>query len=130
MEDDLDLFETIRNILVELLDVDAEEIGHGHYLVRDLAMESIDFLELAVSLNERFRIDVHDDTVFLRNLRFHMAKAQERGVRILDELKEAYGFLSAERLQEILSDLEGGPVIQVRDLVSYVQWQMNATRAA
>lgn len=124
------VYETIREILMELLDLDADSIRPDSYLVRELGTESIDFLELAVALNERFRIDVHDDTVFLRNLRLHLAQAREGGVSPLDELKQAYAFLSDERLTRIVSELDGGPVIQVRDLESYVRWQMNATQAA
>lgn len=124
------LFETIREILMELLDVEAEAIEPKSYLVRDLGVESIDFLELAVALNERFKIEVHDDTVFLRNLRLHLSKASESNADDLEYLLGPYAFLPVDRLKEILSDLDGGPVIQVRDLVSYVQWQMAGTKAA
>lgn len=130
MEMVLDLIETIKDILVELLDVEPEAVTPDRYLVRDLGVESIDFLELAVALNERFGIPVVDDTVFLRDLRLHLAAARETGVAPLDYLKTQYAFLAAERLEEMLADLEGGPVIQVRDLLSYVQWQMNSSRAA
>lgn len=124
------LFEAVRDILMELLDVEAEEIAPESYLVRDLGMESIDFLELAVALNQRFCVPVHDDTVFLRNLRLHMIEAKEAGRSAPDGLRAHYGFLSEERLNAIPADLEGGPVIQVQDLLSYVQWQMTNAKAA
>lgn len=124
------LFETIREILMELLDVEAEEIEPKTYLVRELGVESIDFLELAVALNEHFHIEVHDDTVFLRNLRLHVSEARERGANTLDYLRGHYPFLSPERLDQMLADMDGGPVIQVRDLGSYVQWQMSSAKAA
>ena len=115
---------------MELLDVAAEEITPESFLVQDLGMESIDFLELAVALNQRFRVPVHDDTVFLRNLRMHMTQAHEAGQAPMEALKKHYGFLSEQRLEAMLSDLEGGPVIQVQDLMSYVQWQMKNAKAA
>ncbi len=124
------MFEEIRDILVELLDVAAEEVTPESYLVRDLGMESIDFLELAVALNRRFRVPVHDDTVFLRNLRLHMIQAREAGQTAMEGLRAHYGFLSSKRLEAIPADLEGGPVIQVQDLMSYMQWQMTNTKAA
>ena len=124
------MFEEVRDILMELLDVTADEIIPESYLVRDLGMESIDFLELAVALNQRFRVPVHDDTVFLRNLRLHSVQARESGRSIVDELREHYGFLSDKRLEAIPADLEGGPVIQVQDLLSYVRWQMTNAKAA
>jgi acyl carrier protein len=130
MEEALALFKTIKEILMELLAVEAEEIEPKTYLVRDLGVESIDFLELAVALNEQFHVDVHDDTVFLRNLRLHESQAQERGADTLGYLREHYPFLPEERLDEMLADMDGGPVIQVRDLESYVQWQMSCAKAA
>ena len=87
------------------------------------------FWNWRVALNEQFRIAVHDDTVFLRNLRLHLESAKGSGQNVLDRLKAEYAFLSAGRLQEILSDLEGGPVIQVQDLAGYVQWQMTNTQS-
>lgn len=129
-EESLGLFEDIREILIELLDVEAQEVTPRSYLVRDLGVESIDFLELAVALNERFKIEVNDDTVFLRNLRLHLSKASESQADPLEFLKGPYAFLAVDRLQEMLSDLDGGPVLQVRDLVSYVQWQMTDRQAA
>ncbi len=124
------VFEEISDILSELLDVDAEAIGPQSYLVRDLDVESIDFLELAVAMNERFGIEVHDDTVFLRNLRLHLTEASEVRVDAQEHLKHVYPHLSDARIEAILRDLEGGPVIQVRDLECYVQWQISRIRAA
>lgn len=126
----LDLFEEIKEILVTLLDIEAGDIGRNSYLVRDLGVESIDFLELAVALNERFQISVDDDTVFMRNLRLHLAQAQEQGWVPLAYLQEQYGFLPLTRLEEMMADLEKGPVIQVQDVMGYVQWQMTASKAA
>jgi acyl carrier protein len=81
-------------------------------------------------LNQRFRVPVHDDTIFLRNLRLYMIQAREHGRTPLEGLKKNYGFLSDERLEEMLTDLEGGPVIQVQDLMSYVRWQLKSAKAA
>ena len=124
------LFESIRDILVELLDLEADAIQLESYLVRDLGVESIDFLELAVALNERFKIPVHDDTVFLRHLRLHLTEAEAAGQPPLEFLKPLYGFLSEQRLAQIVSDLDGGPVIQVQDLMGYVTWQLTRAKAA
>jgi acyl carrier protein len=117
------LFDQVREILAELLDVEAGAITPASYLVRDLGMESIDFLELAVTLNQWFKVPIHDDTIFLRNLRLYILQAQEAGQDVLDKLKVCFDFLSEERLKELLADVDQGPVIQVQDLISYIQWQ-------
>jgi len=129
-EKPLAVFEEISSILTELLDIDPEEIGSQSYMVRDLGVESIDFLELAVALNGRYRVDVHDDTVFLRNLRLHLSEASEGNLDSKVHLKAVYPHLADDRIDAILRDLDDGPVLQVRDLESYVQWQMTRTKAA
>jgi acyl carrier protein len=130
VEGEIGLFDQVRDILAELLDVEATEITSESYLVRDLGMESIDFLELAVALNQRFKVPVHDDTVFLRNLRLCVAQAREDGQDVLDRLKDDFGFLSEKRLERILAELDAGPAIQVQDLMGYIRWQMKNTAAA
>jgi acyl carrier protein len=124
------LFDQVREILSELLDVEAEEIAEESFLVRDLGMESIDFLELAVALNQRFKVPVHDDTLFLRNLRLEIMQAREGGQAVLERLKDSFGFLPEERLKQILDELDAGPAIKVQDLVSYIRWQMKNTATA
>lgn len=123
-------FEAIRAILVELLDLESDQIHPHSYLVRDLGVESIDFLELAVTLNEQFRIDVHDDTVFLRNLRLHLETAAAAQTPATAMLEKHYPYLSQMRIREILDDLEDGPVIQVRDVEDYVAWKISSAKAA
>jgi acyl carrier protein len=110
--------------------VETGRITPESYLVRDLGMESIDFLELAVSLNQRFKVPVHDDAIFLRNLRLCIAQAREAGQAVLERLKDNFGFLPDERLEQILAEPDAGPAIQVRDLMSYIRWQMKNTAAA
>lgn len=124
------LFDQVRSILMELLDIDENEIRPETYLVRDLGVESIDFLELAVALNDRFQVSVHDDTIFLRNLRLYLAEAQEAGQAPAAYLQQRYRFLTPQRLEEIVGDLDGGPVLKAEDLVRYIQWQQETTRAA
>ena len=114
----------------ELLDLEADDIGPESYLVRDLGVESIDFLELAVALNDRFQVPVHDDTLFLRNLRLHLAEAGESGLATMTYLAGHYDFLSLERLRELVADLDGGPVLKVKDVVSYIQRQLQTAKAA
>ncbi len=107
----MDVFSEIRAILTEILDREATDITLESYLVRDLGAESIDLLELAAALNARFKITVDEEDLFLRGMRNRL-KADE------------VPFLPEERLHEIAADLGGEPVVKVKDLVSYVTWQL------
>ena len=119
----MDVFVEVKQILIELLDVESEEITPETYLVRDLGAESIDFLELAVAVNAGFGIDVNDDVLFLKKLRACIIEAREKNQASEAALADRYPFLPIRRREEILGDLEAGPVLKVMDIVCYVEWQ-------
>jgi len=117
------LFE-IKTSLSEILDVEAGEITPETYVVRDLGAESIDLLELSVALNSRFRVEVNEDEVFLRTLRVFLNEAKENEQDPLDYLQRKYPFLGEGRVGELLVDIDGGPVLKVKDLIAYVSWRL------
>ena len=117
------LFE-IRTSLGEILDIAAGEITPETYVVRDLGAESIDLLELSVALNARFKVEVNEDEVFLRTLRVFLNEAKENEQDPLDYLQRKYPFLGEGRVGEILVDMDGGPVLKVKDLIAYVSWRL------
>jgi acyl carrier protein len=117
------LFE-IRTSLGEILDIEAGKITPETYVVRDLGAESIDLLELSVALNSRFKVEVNEDEVFLRTLRLFLNEAEKDGRDPLDYLQRKYPFLGEGRLGEILVDMDGGPVLKVKDLTAYVSWRL------
>jgi len=121
--DKMEILEKIRTILAEMLDIAEGQIGPETYVIRDLDAESIDLLELAVALNSEFNIDVRDDDIFFRNFRLYVNEAAEKGANTADYLMAKLPFLNKKRLDEILSDLEGGPVLKIKDLIRYVEWQ-------
>ena len=112
----------MSEILSDILDVSPEEVQPETYLVRELGAESIDLMELAVTLNNQFSISVDEDHIFLKSLREHITSAKEENRDVEETLKETYPFLSQDRVQEILSDLDGGPVLKVKDLDMYVDF--------
>jgi acyl carrier protein len=124
----MDSFIKIREVLAEILDIEPDGIEPETYVVRDLGAESIDLLEVSVALNSRFKIDVNDDLIFLRTLRISINEATEAGGKAPELLCERFPFLGRERVEEILEDLEGGPVLKVKDLMSYVSRQSGMTK--
>ena len=111
--------ETITAILTEILDLDPDDITTATYVIRDLKAESIDLLEIGVAMQHRLGLAVDDDVLFLKNARIVLARAEKQGLPALDALRAEYPHLTRQRLEEILADLPGGPVLQVRDLVAY-----------
>lgn len=119
----MELEQQISRILTELLDIEESQISPDAYLIRDLGAESIDLLELAVAINAQCGVKVIDDDIFLKQLRLYMRQAKESGTEPVVFLAGRYPFLSPERVAEIVADLQSGPVLKVKDLIRYVEWQ-------
>jgi acyl carrier protein len=113
-------FETITDILAEILDLDPAAITPDTYVIRDLRAESIDLLEIGVAMQHRLGIEVDDDTVFLKNMRTVLVRADKAGTAPLDALRAEYPHLDDARLEAMLIDMETGPVLKVSDLAAYV----------
>lgn len=110
----------IMDIICEILDVENEQVQAETYVIRDLGAESIDLLELAVTLSDLFKIEISDEDIFLKSLRGYIEDAKDRKISPEPLLAEKYPFLCRSRIRDILADLDEGPVLKVRDLLDYV----------
>ncbi len=119
----MDIFEELKSIITDLLDIEDVEITPGTYMVKDLNAESIDLLELAVAINSRFNITVVDDDIFLNRFRQFMFDSTQKGEDPIHRLTLQYPFLTGERIREIATKLKEGPQLKVADLISYVKYQ-------
>jgi acyl carrier protein len=119
----MDIFGDIRDSLTEILDIDAADITPETYVIRELDAESIDLLELSVALNARFKVEINDDEIYLKTLRICLSEAEGNGGNAGGHIAGRFPFLSGDRIDEILSDLDGGPVLKVKDLMAYVSWR-------
>ena len=120
----MEVFREIQESLAEILDLDPQEISPESYMVRELGAESIDLLELSVSLDTRFKVEINDDEIYLRTVRLTLNEAGANHESPVDYLVRRFPFLTEDRTAEILSDLENGPVLKVKDLTGYIIWQL------
>ncbi len=58
---DTNLFETIRAVIAEQLNIDASQVTPEAKFVKDLGVDSLDILELIMALEERFGIEISDE---------------------------------------------------------------------
>ena len=56
-------FDKIRTILAEQLDIDAEDITMETELVNDLGVDSIDAVELLMSIDAEFGVEIPDEEI-------------------------------------------------------------------
>ncbi len=116
----MDIFDTIKEAICEILDIENGNITRETYLIRELDAESIDLLELGVVLNSNFGVRINDDEMFLGSLRMHIEESSANGETASSYLNKKYPYLSPQRISEILEDVDGGPVLKIKDIISYI----------
>ncbi|MBE6553256.1 MAG: acyl carrier protein [Ruminococcaceae bacterium] len=57
------MFETLKNILVEELQLDPEEIKPESELANDLGINSIELADLVMLCEDKFDIEIEDDDI-------------------------------------------------------------------
>lgn len=55
--------ESVKKVIAELLKVPEAKVTPTAHLVRDLGMESVQFLELIAAFEEEFDLDIEQDAV-------------------------------------------------------------------
>lgn len=119
----MDVFVELRKMLGELLDIDEREITPETLVIQDLGAESIDLLELAVTINSRFKIAVKDDEIFLTRFRLYSTEAKQQGKDAVNYIAGKYPFLDKDRIAEIITHIKEGPQLKIKDLISYVGYR-------
>lgn len=57
------VFDKVREIIVDQLDVDADKVTNGANIQDDLGADSLDVVDLVMSLEEEFDIEIPDEAV-------------------------------------------------------------------
>lgn len=55
------LFEDVRDVVIEQLNVSSEEVKENSKFVEDLGADSLDVVELVMALEEEFDLEIPDD---------------------------------------------------------------------
>jgi acyl carrier protein len=54
-------FEKVKEIIIEQLDVQADQVTEGASFIEDLGADSLDTVELVMALEEHFDIEIPDE---------------------------------------------------------------------
>ena len=57
------VFEKVKDILVDQLDVEEEKVTMEALIIDDLGADSLDLVDLVMSLEEEFDVEIPDDQV-------------------------------------------------------------------
>ena len=63
----MDIFEQVKKILCDQLDLDAEQVTEDSEVIDDLGADSLDIVDLVMTLEEEFDTEIPDEDI--ENLR-------------------------------------------------------------
>ena len=120
---DSEIFDKVRQALIDALGVEDDEVTPEATLVGDLGAESIDFLDIVFRLEKTFGIDIPRAELFpediLTNSNFvHNGRVTETGVA---ELKKRMPFADLSNFEENPLVQEFGNLLTVKDMCRYVR---------
>lgn len=123
-----EVFDKVREALVDALGVDDDEVTPEATMVGDLGAESIDFLDIVFKLEKGFDIQIPRDELFpddiLTNAEFVQdGKVTETG---LVKLKERMPFADLSKFEQNPLVQDFGNLLTVQDLCNYVSSKVGA----
>lgn len=128
MPSDEEIFEKVREALVDALGVDDEEVTPEATLQGDLDAESIDFLDIVFRLEKAFDIKIERGELFpediLTNAEYVKdGKVNESGIAKLRE-RMPFADLSKFEAEPVVQNL--GQLLTVKDMCKFVAYKLAA----
>ena len=124
-----EVFEKVKDSLMEALGVDDDEVAPGATMVGDLGAESIDFLDIVFRLEKAFEIEIPRKELFpediLTNAQFvEDGKVTEAG---LNEIRTRMPFVDLSTFEENPIVQDFGNLLTVSDLCRYIGLKIGVT---
>ncbi len=123
-----DVFEKVKESLVDALGVDDDEVTADATMVGDLGAESIDFLDIVFRLEKAFEIEIPRSELFPEDILTNAEYVQEG--RVTDAgialLKERMPFVDLARFEENPAVQEFSNLLTVNDLCRYIETKVGA----
>ncbi len=124
-----EVFEKVKEALVEALGVDEEEVQPEATMVGDLGAESIDFLDIVFRLEKAFSIEIPRSELFPEDVLTNADFVQDGRVTPagLEMLKQRMPFADLTRFEANPVVQEFGNLLTVNDLCRYVETKVGAS---
>jgi len=124
-----EILEQVREVMVDALGVDDDEVTLEATLMGDLGAESIDFLDIVFRLEKAFEIKIPREELFpaenlMNNSEFiHNGKLTEKG---LTELRDKMPHTDLTEFEKDPDINKMGDLFTVNAIVNYVENKLNA----
>ena len=117
-----EVFEKVREALVDALGVDDDEVTAEATLVGDLGAESIDFLDIVFRLEKAFGIEIPRAELFPEDILTNAEYVEDGKVTTtgVDELKKRMPFADLTKFEANPMVQDFGNLLTVKDLCNYV----------
>ena len=124
-----EVFDKVKDSLMEALGLDDDEVTPEATMVGDLGAESIDFLDIVFRLEKAFEIEIPRKELFpediLTNAEFvEGGKVTETG---LNEIRTRMPFIDLSKFEENPVVQDFGNLLTVGDLCRYICGKVGAT---
>ena len=123
-----EVFEKVREALVDALGVDDDEVTPQATMVGDLGAESIDFLDIVFKLEKGFDIQIPRDELFPDDILTNAEFVQDGKVTPdgLGKLKDRMPFADLSKFEQNPLVQDFGNLLTVQDLCNYVSTKVGA----
>ena len=123
-----EVFEKVREALVDALGVDDDEVTPEATMVGDLGAESIDFLDIVFKLEKGFDIQIPRDELFPDDILTNAEFVQDGKVTRdgLVKLKDRMPFADLSKFEQNPLVQDFGNLLTVQDLCNYVSSKVGA----
>ncbi len=124
-----EVFEKVRDALVDALGVDDDEVTTEATIVGDLGAESIDFLDIVFRLEKAFDIEIPRAELFPEDILTNAEYLDEGRVTPagVEELKKRMHFADLSKFEENPVVQEFGSLLTVQDMCKYIESKVGAT---
>ncbi|MCC9606442.1 acyl carrier protein [Blastopirellula sp. JC732] len=128
MPTEQEVFEKVREALVDALGVDEEEVTPEATMVGDLGAESIDFLDIVFRLEKAFDIEIPRAELFPEDILTSAEYVNDGKVTPagLIELKKRMPFADLTKFEANPNVSEFGNLLTVNDMCKYVESKLAA----
>ncbi len=117
-----EVFDKVKEALVDALGVDDDEVTEEATMVGDLGAESIDFLDIVFKLEQSFGISIPREDLFPDDILTNAQYISDGKVTAvgLEKLKARMPFADLSRFERNPLVQDFGNILTVKDLCNYV----------
>lgn len=123
-----EVFEKVKEALIDALSVDDDEVTPDATMVGDLGAESIDFLDIVFKLEKSFDIQIPRDELFPDDILTNSEFVKDGQVTAagVEKLKERMPFADLSKFEQNPQVQDFGNLLTVQDLCNYVTTKVAA----